>query len=82
MSLPRRDFLAQVGAVAATAALSSCSTKPPDNASTPQLPVLGDVSWNKAPCRFCGVGCGVEVAVQENKVVAVRGDTASPACSV
>jgi nitrate reductase (cytochrome) len=78
MSLPRRDFLAQVGAVAATAALSSCSTKPPDNASTPQLPVLGDVSWNKAPCRFCGVGCGVEVAVQENKVVAVRGDTASP----
>lgn len=37
-----------------------------------------DLSWKKAPCRFCGTGCGVEVGVKDGKVHAVRGDTASP----
>ncbi len=37
-----------------------------------------DLSWKKAPCRFCGTGCGVEVGVKGNRVMAVRGDTASP----
>ena len=31
-------------------------------------------TWSKAPCRYCGTGCGVEVAVDDGKVVAVRGD--------
>jgi nitrate reductase NapA len=30
--------------------------------------------WSKAPCRFCGTGCGVSVAVKEGKVVATHGD--------
>lgn len=51
------------------------------------LPVLGnnpscagggsdgsEVVWNKAPCRFCGTGCHVQVGVQEGKVVAIAGD--------
>ena len=38
----------------------------------------GKVAWSKAPCRFCGTGCGVEVAVADNKVVAVRGDEKNP----
>ncbi len=38
----------------------------------------GDVKWDKAPCRFCGTGCGVEVGVHDGKVVAVRGDEKSP----
>ena len=37
-----------------------------------------DLAWNKAPCRFCGTGCGVEVGVGDGKVLAVRGDVASP----
>jgi nitrate reductase NapA len=37
-------------------------------------PAEGEVLWSKAPCRYCGVGCGVEVGVREGKVVAVRGD--------
>jgi nitrate reductase NapA len=37
-----------------------------------------DLSWDKAPCRFCGTGCGVEVGVRDNRVMAVRGDTANP----
>ncbi len=34
--------------------------------------------WDKAPCRFCGTGCGVEVGTRDGKVVAVRGDEKSP----
>jgi nitrate reductase (cytochrome) len=35
-------------------------------------------SWQKAPCRFCGVGCGVLVGLTKGRVVAVRGDPESP----
>ena len=43
------------------------------------LPILADepgvgVNWEKAPCRFCGTGCHVQVGVQDGKVVAVAGD--------
>lgn len=31
-------------------------------------------TWHKAPCRFCGVGCGLEIAVANGRAVAVRGD--------
>ncbi|MCG8588220.1 MAG: molybdopterin-dependent oxidoreductase, partial [Proteobacteria bacterium] len=36
-----------------------------------------DLRWGKAPCRFCGTGCGVEVGVADGRVQAVRGDRAS-----
>jgi len=42
------------------------------------MTVPGDLSWGKAPCRYCGTGCGVEVGVKDGKVLAVRGDEASP----
>lgn len=32
------------------------------------------IKWSKAPCRFCGTGCGVMVGVKEGKVVATHGD--------
>src|SRR6516164_1840495 len=38
---------------------------------------VGELSWNKAPCRFCGVGCSVMVATKDNRVVATHGDIAS-----
>jgi nitrate reductase NapA len=44
----------------------------------PELPQGAEPQWRKAPCRFCGTGCGVEVGVSGGKVVAVRGDAASP----
>ena len=34
-----------------------------------------EIKWSKAPCRFCGTGCGVMVGVKEGKVVATHGDT-------
>lgn len=33
-----------------------------------------ELTWNKAPCRFCGTGCGVMVATKEGRVVATHGD--------
>jgi nitrate reductase NapA len=36
--------------------------------------MAADLKWSKAPCRFCGTGCGVMVAVKDNRVVATQGD--------
>lgn len=38
---------------------------------------LDDLTWDKAPCRFCGTGCSVMVGVKDGKIVAVKGDTES-----
>src|SRR6478735_1347898 len=73
MSLSRRELLkAQAAAVAAAAAGMTI----PANAQ----PVAGgvgalEIKLSKAPCRFCGTGCGVMVGVKEGKVVATHGDT-------
>ncbi|MGH1364702.1 MAG: molybdopterin-dependent oxidoreductase [Calditrichia bacterium] len=37
-----------------------------------------DIAWKKAPCRFCGVGCGLLIGVSDGRAVAVKGDPASP----
>ena len=80
----RRTFLRST-AMAAAAALASESpagsqTAPPAPVNPPvppggtDLPILPDVTWNKAPCRFCGTGCHVQVGVKDGRVVAVTGD--------
>jgi nitrate reductase NapA len=35
------------------------------------------IKWSKAPCRFCGTGCGVMIGVKDGRVVATHGDTLS-----
>ncbi len=42
------------------------------------LPKGGNLDWKKTPCRFCGVGCGVLVGIENGKAVAVKGDPNSP----
>ena len=32
------------------------------------------ITWDKAPCRFCGTGCHVQVGVKDRKIVAIAGD--------
>ena len=39
---------------------------------------ISGVDWHKAPCRFCGVGCGLLVGISNGRAVAVKGDPASP----
>jgi len=34
--------------------------------------------WDKGVCRFCGVGCGIEIATTDGRVVAVKGDAKNP----
>ena len=36
------------------------------------------LTWSKAPCRFCGTGCGVMVGAKDGKVQAVAGDELNP----
>ncbi len=72
MATDRRTFL-KVQAAATAAAAAGLSTGV--NASN----LVSDSSktelnWNKAPCRFCGTGCSVNVATKEGRVVATHGD--------
>ena len=70
MTMDRRSFLkAQAVAVAAAAA-----GLPADSQAQVLVGEDADLKWSKAPCRFCGTGCGVMVAVKDNRVVATHGD--------
>jgi hypothetical protein len=40
----------------------------------PDRPDIAGVTWDKAPCRFCGTGCHVQVGVRDGRVVAIAGD--------
>src|SRR5262245_50885940 len=71
----RRDFLVGLPVVGAAVTACGCGSKPAPQAAVPADPNL---TWSKAPCRYCGTGCGVEVGVGDGKVLAVRGDVASP----
>lgn len=35
---------------------------------------LTQLTWSKAPCRFCGTGCSIMVATKAGRVVATHGD--------
>jgi nitrate reductase NapA len=76
MTVSRREFM-KANAIAAAAGVAGVSV--PAMASNV---VTGEditrLTWNKAPCRFCGVGCSVNVATLDGKVVATHGDIESP----
>ena len=70
--LDRRDFI-KAQAVAAAAAAGGVGL--PAMAQTSMVAGEGaQLKWSKAPCRFCGTGCGVMVATKDNRVVATHGD--------
>ncbi|MBL0157849.1 MAG: molybdopterin-dependent oxidoreductase [Bryobacterales bacterium] len=46
-------------------------------ATTAVPPSANGLSWKKAPCRFCGTGCGLLIGVDNGRAVAVKGDPAS-----
>jgi nitrate reductase NapA len=73
MKLNRRDFI-KANAAAAAAAVAGTHF--------PATRALGkeqdDIRWDKAPCRFCGVGCSVLVGTKNGRVVATQGDPDAP----
>lgn len=72
--MDRRNFLA-LGSASASLTVLGCSN---ETRTTTGEKLGPNVQWSKAPCRFCGTGCGVEVGVEDDKVVAVRGDEKNP----
>jgi nitrate reductase NapA len=74
--MDRRDFLKGAAMTAATLAAVRMAHASTPAAVEPSVAarVTGDVSWQKAPCRFCGTGCHVQVGVRQGKVVAIAGD--------
>ncbi len=76
MSLSRREFI-KANAAASAAAVAGISAP----AIATNLIVESDktrINWEKAPCRFCGVGCSVLVGTQAGRVVATQGDPLAP----
>ncbi|MGV3484966.1 MAG: molybdopterin-dependent oxidoreductase [Planctomycetaceae bacterium] len=73
MDADRRAFFKVAAMAAATAAVTrsqpSFALPVVDNTDTG-----GSLVWNKAPCRFCGTGCHVQVGVEDGRVVAIAGD--------
>ena len=70
--LTRRDFIRQSAVASAAAAAgiplsAMASTVLLERGAT-------EMKWSKAPCRFCGTGCGINVAVKDGRVVATHGD--------
>ncbi|MCL7488951.1 MAG: molybdopterin-dependent oxidoreductase [Desulfobulbaceae bacterium] len=79
MKLDRRSF---IKSAAATSAIATAASLFPgiSFAGWEKLEdAAGMITWHKAPCRFCGTGCGVLVGVSGERAVAVKGD---PNCSV
>src|SRR5215469_10707405 len=70
--LDRRNFLKLEAAAMAAAAGGLPTPLAAQNLITDRS--LTELKWNKAPCRFCGTGCGVMVATKDNHVVATHGD--------
>ena len=79
----RRTFLKRTAMASAAAAASSLF--PGVTFGEEVVRYLGDsersdaaLVWRKTPCRFCGVGCGLLVGIEDGRAVAVRGDPDSP----
>src|SRR4029078_12077094 len=71
--LDRREFLKLEAPALAPAAGGLPAPLAAQNLVTDRS--ITELKWNKAPCRFCGTGCGVMVATKERRVVATHGDT-------
>ncbi|WP_239772475.1 molybdopterin-dependent oxidoreductase [Tenacibaculum finnmarkense] len=70
----RRSFIKKMAAAAAmTAAMTMFPGIIFANEQEAGIPE-GNLDWKKGPCRFCGVGCGILVGVENGKAIAVKGD--------
>ncbi|MBN8936434.1 MAG: twin-arginine translocation signal domain-containing protein, partial [Rhizobiales bacterium] len=70
--MDRREFLKMEAAAMAAAAGGMPVPVMAQNLVTDRAAT--EMKWDKAPCRFCGTGCGVMVATKDGRVVATHGD--------
>ena len=76
MENARREFIKRTAAATAAAAAGISLPAEAQNLVTDRAAT--ELKWSKAPCRFCGTGCGVNVAVRSGRVVATHGDVHAP----
>ncbi len=76
MSITRRDFIKHQAITTAAAAAGVTLPATATNLITTRDQT--ELTWSKAPCRFCGTGCSVNVATKQGQVVATHGDINSP----
>ncbi|RUM33652.1 MAG: periplasmic nitrate reductase subunit alpha, partial [Desulfobulbus sp.] len=79
MKINRRSFIKFSAASSALAAAGSIFPGISFAGWQNQEGASGRINWQKAPCRFCGTGCGVLIGMSGDRAVAVKGD---PNCSV
>ena len=72
MKLTRRDYIK--AQAAATAAAAAGISLPASASNVITSAKETELKWSKAPCRFCGTGCGINVATKDGRVVATHGD--------
>ena len=71
MTVSRREFLKQAAAASAGSGAVSLNASGQTFVTDAES---AKIKWSKAPCRFCGTGCGVSVGVKDGRVVATEAD--------
>ena len=69
----RRTFLRGVAAISAATA-GSALVPGALQADDELQATKTDPSWARSPCRFCGVGCGLLIGIEDGHAGAVKGD--------
>lgn len=77
MTQSRREFLKN-SAVTAAASAAGVTITGAQIIASDEATQNSEIRWDKAACRFCGVGCSVLVGVKNGRVVATQGDPESP----
>ena len=72
MAISRRTFIKSSAAVAAAA---SIDVSLPGMAQAIEFDSeKNKIRWDKAACRFCGVGCGIMIGTKDDRIVATQAD--------
>ncbi len=75
MSVSRREFL-KTNIAAVTAATVGMPISSSLLAATDEAEK--GWKWDKSVCRFCGTGCGIQIATKDGRIVATKGDPDAP----
>ena len=75
MSITRRKFMRNAAAAATAAAVGIPLS---DSQKAEAAQAEEGWRWDKGVCRFCGVGCGIQIATKNDRIVATKGDPDAP----
>jgi len=74
----RRSFVKNLALGSAVATATKMFPSVTFSSAQDAISNVSGIEWKKTPCRFCGVGCGLLVGIQNRRAVAVKGDPSSP----